>query len=177
MIDAPQKRHRQMRTLALLVFIFLGVFFWPAIKWMAVRTFESRGSVQFEGISITVPSTWMIRSSGRELIGWKPCLTILCSSPSSSFSFRIEPELVGHNRDWEDGAKETLSAEHSSAPTIKDLHLRIGVTRCLEAVRQHGSTIDAFSTCFEPNSGFAAAFEGDPSRLEDFHSVLSTAHR
>lgn len=174
-MDKPQKEREQTKTLILLVCIFLGIFFWPAIKWTAVRAFTSHRPLRVKGIEVSVPPAWMIRSNGRELAGWKPCMTILCSSPSSTFSLTVEEKLIGDEDDWQGAAKQTLNEERYSAPSLKNVHSSIGTISCLETSRLRGNIADMITTCFEPNSGFTAGFQGKQSLVGDFYKILSTA--
>jgi hypothetical protein len=176
-VNRSQKEREQIKTLVLLACAFLGIFFWPSVKWTAMCALTSRKPLLVQGIEVIVPQAWMIRSNGRELGGWKPCLTILCSSPSSAFSLTVEEKLIGHEDGWQHAAEETLNEERYPGPSVKNIQSSVGTIICLEASRLRGNVADTISTCLEPHSGFTAGFQGRQSLVGDFYKILSTARR
>jgi hypothetical protein len=174
-VDKLQKEREQIKTLMLLLCVFLGIFFWPAIKWGAISAFTTHKALGVRGLEVMVPRAWMVRSDGRELGGWKPCMTILCSSPSSAFSLTVEEKLIGDEDGWRHAARKTLNEEGYSDPSMKNIRSSIGTISCLEASRRRGKVANTISTCFEPQSGLAAGFQGDQSLVGDFYRILSTA--
>lgn len=169
MVAAIQRK--RVRTLALLVGVLPLIVFAPTVKWVLLRVTATNPPLRVSTLELPVPRTWMVQRAGPRIGGWKPCMTMFCTSPAATFQVGVDEALASHDI-WLLAAKATLKDRHYSEPTARRIHGQLGNFDCLEAYRTDGGGM--VSTCVGPN-GIAATLEGKPLFLGDFYRMLTGA--
>lgn len=135
MVAAIQRK--RVRTLALLISVLLLIVFAPAVKWALLRDTATNPPLRVSTIELPVPRTWTVQRAGPKIGGWKPCMTMFCTSPPATFQVDVNEALASHDV-WLMAAKATFKERQYPEPTARRIHSQAGNFDCLEANRTDG---------------------------------------
>lgn len=160
---------RQVKTLAILLFILLLVVLSPTLR-LGTGALRSR-QVRLGSVELTVPSGWMLSdASGRMAIS-KPCYTIFCRTARAGFI--IEISKSADSEKVRSAAKKTFERLLPDTPltTIND---GSGQMECIEA---DSTSMDGkvMASCLNSNLHLTSTFKGEPSSKPVFYEVLHAA--
>ena len=163
----------QIRALWLLALLLLSIVFWPTIQWVISAALRNK-PLQTDGVEAVIPRSWVAAKDGSVIEAWTLCPTIFCSSPRSSIKIQVEKNLIGQEDAWMTRAEHVLGGRQSSNPVTRAIISPIGRITCLDTALGNAlGVVDA--ACFGPDSGIVASFEGAPSELEDFYSIVKSS--
>lgn len=168
-----RKTPAQIRALSLLALLLLAIVFWPTIQW-AISAVLRNGPVQTDGVEAIIPRRWVVAKDGSAIQVWTLCPTIFSSPPRSSIVIQVEKNLIGQGNAWVNQMKLTLGRRQSTDPATRTIDSPEGRIVCLDTT-SGGSRGIVDASCLGPDSGIVASFEGEPSDLEDFYSILQSS--
>jgi len=166
------RRAKQLKILGTLAIGLCLIVFEPTLR-LALGELFRHDPVHLANVNISIPHGWMISERYSRLDAWRPCSTILCDSPPTSFT--IETTAVP-DQVWENAARATISKTFPAKPNLRSISTGPESVKCLEL---DPATADgkALTACFNSTLGLSSTFFGDSSVKPVFYAIFASARK
>jgi hypothetical protein len=160
---------RQVITLAVTSLIAIGTFYNPLLR-RAMAAVARRNPVSSDRFQAVIPRTWLVDSDKVSIRAWVPCSTNFCNLPTARVTISKEDWIVDHADLWESSAEAVFRELGFSGYTSRVFRESEATIKCLDSTPGIGDR--RRSVCIALQSGIFSSFEGMPSELNTFYSIV-----
>lgn len=169
------RARKQIKILLVLLIVLAAVVFSPILRWKLGELFP-RDPARLGYVELIIPRSWLLSHNATKIAAWKPCVTIMCGAPPSSFTVELTELPADSDQVWENAARKILGDNYSQATIVTRIERAPSSLKCVEL---NSRILDnkVVTSCLVSNLRLTATFIGCDSDKASFYDILATARK